>query len=589
MYRLFQTHNVRRTLSLPQMWDFKTLDRADPVNMRIPVPSCVESIPELSSYKGKCELKTQRHFGGSIRLTFKGVSHTAQVSLDGKVLGTHYGAYGEFSYVLPDLCYENHEITVTAHNAYNEDSALHVENDYYSYLGITRPVVLEQLRNAYIKWLHVTPAFHDNCWSVTVTASIENISCREIHTRLALYLSENDTPVTHKQPNGMVPVTLPPGETMEYTHTFPCANIKEYSPSQPFLYFLHGVLLDADCNPGVVRNPSCESDVSGDTIVINCCPKPIDDMIERFGFREVKVSGTQILWNNTPITIKGFNRHEDYAEFGCCVPLDAMYRDICLIKDTGANCIRTCHYPNDERFLDLCDENGLFVWEEAHARGLSEEQMRNPHFDEQSSLSIQEMITSHYNHPSIFIWGLLNECASDTQYGRSCYEKQIAQIRSLDSSRPVTFASCRFNTDICLDLVDVVSYNYYPGWYHNTPVTDYLKEGYQWIQTTLGAGKPFLVSEIGAGAIYGYRSATHCKWSEEYQAQALQEQITSVLSFPKCSGVILWQYADCRVDESWFANRPKSQNNKGIVDMYRREKLSYAVVKRLFGQHKAEV
>jgi beta-glucuronidase len=259
-----------------------------------------------------------------------------------------------------------------------------------------------------------------------------------------------------------------------------------------------------------------------------------------------------------------------------------MQRDIMLIKDTGANCVRTCHYPNDERFLDLCDENGLFVWEEAHGRGLNEDRMRNPHFLEQSRLSITEMITEHYNHPSIFVWGLLNECASDTAYGRSCYAELIELIRSLDRSKPVTFASCKLLADICLDLVDIVSYNIYPKWYKNIPCDEYLAGCIEYIRANGGAGKPIIISEIGAGAVYGYRTNIRCKWSEEYQLDALDEQLSTVLNNPECSGVIVWQFADCRIDEGWFAKRPKSQNNKGVVDMYRREKLSYAKVKEIF-------
>ena len=63
--------------------------------------------------------------------------------------------------------------------------------------------------------------------------------------------------------------------------------------------------------------------------------------------------------------------------FGCALPFAAMYQDFLIMRDLGANSVRTSHYPNDEIFLDLCDETGMLVWEENHARGLSEEAMRN--------------------------------------------------------------------------------------------------------------------------------------------------------------------------------------------------------------------
>lgn len=562
MYRLFSTHNVRSSISLPALWKLTALEEGVSFQEKVPVPSCIESIPSLSSYKGKCELQAKAHFGGNARLTFKGVSHTATVSLDGRPLGSHYGAYGEFSFVLKNIENNTHVISVITDNSYGEESSLHVENDYYSYNGITRPVLLEQLEQAYLQWMHITPILKDGHWQLEVVFRVENITEKPLSLTLKASLSTSDTIVTNEHSDQPLPsvdisdICLPAGAAQEYTCTMDCPDVLSYTPEAPEMYYLHA-LLQKDGHP-------------------------VDDLIDRFGFRQVEVKGTDILWNGSPMRIKGFNRHEDYAEFGCSVPLTAMHRDIMLIKGTGANCIRTCHYPNDERFLDLCDEHGLFVWEEAHARGLSAEQMKNPNFDEQSALSVHEMITFHYNHPSIFVWGLLNECASDTEYGRRCYERLITQIRSLDSSRPVTFASCRFDHDICLDLVDIVSYNFYPGWYHKTPCSEFLAERQEVIHKLGGEGKPLIISEIGAGAIYGYRSNTNSKWTEDYQAEILREQIDAVLNLPGCSGVILWQYCDCRVDESWFSNRPKSQNNKGIVDMYRREKLGYYAVKEAF-------
>ena len=269
--------------------------------------------------------------------------------------------------------------------------------------------------------------------------------------------------------------------------------------------------------------------------------------------------------------------------FGCALPYQAIDYDLNLIKDLGANSIRTSHYPNDELFLDLCDEKGILIWEEGHARGLTEEDMRNPNFNRQSADCIQEMIQNHYNHPSIYIWGVMNECASETEYGKTCYEKQISQIKSLDTSRPTSFASCKFKTDLCFGIPDVVSYNIYPGWYHDAPVADYLADLYQWVQdSTEGSGKPFLVTEIGAGGIYGYRSPTNVKWTEERQAETLRTQINAVLNQEGVSGIYIWQFCDVRVCEEWFSNRPRTMNNKGVVDEYRRRKLAYNVVKELY-------
>ncbi|MFQ8981303.1 MAG: glycoside hydrolase family 2 TIM barrel-domain containing protein [Waltera sp.] len=79
-------------------------------------------------------------------------------------------------------------------------------------------------------------------------------------------------------------------------------------------------------------------------------------------------------------------------------------------------------------FLDLCDEQGILVWEESHARGLKEYHMQNPYFQKQSEDCIREMVMNHKNHPRIFVWGILNECASETLYGRGLLYKTIQAV-----------------------------------------------------------------------------------------------------------------------------------------------------------------
>ena len=339
-----------------------------------------------------------------------------------------------------------------------------------------------------------------------------------------------------------------------------CGAVEEWMPEHPKLYEINTVLYQ-----------------NGEAV---------DDLIDRFGFREVTLQNKRICINGKPVRIKGFCRHEDHPQFGCALPLEAMAYDLDLIQDLGANSVRTSHYPNDERFLDLCDERGILVWEENHARGLSLEDMQNPNFEPQAENVIREMIMAHYNHPSIYIWGILNECASETEYGKECYEKQFDLIRSMDQTRPCSFASCKFKTDICFGLPDVVSYNIYPHWYHDTPIKEYLEDLYQWVQDeTEGKGKPFLITEIGAGGIYGYRTPYEVKWTEEYQAKTVREQISTVLENQNCCGVYIWQFCDVRVSEEWFHIRPRCMNNKGIVDEYRRRKLSYQAVKDVYTQY----
>lgn len=550
MIRTFCTNKIRKTKVLSEsLWEFSPCSgewkgRVYPVA----VPCCWESLPDFSAYRGVGVFTKKFEAKGTIRLVFKGVSHTARVCVDGKEVGSHYNAFTPFSIVVKDLEEGCHKLEVYADNTFSEASALHVPNDYMSYGGISRGVVLEELEDAYIEYVHAVPVKEGDGWKVRTAVKVNSVSDEEKAYKLTVQV-EGQAAVDED-------VILKAGEDVVVEKVISSENVEVWEMENPRLYGI-SALLSAE--------------------------EPVDDLIDRFGYREVKVDGKDILLNGKKIRIKGFCRHEDHPMYGCALPFAAIEQDLQIAKDLGANAIRTSHYPNDELFLDLCDEQGIWVWEENHARGLSEEQMRNPNFERQAEDCIREMITAHINHPAIIIWGILNECASETEYGYECYKKQYELIHQMDDSRPRSSASCKFKTDLCFGLPDIVSYNIYPEWYHDAPAGEYLADLYNWVQTdSEGKGKPFLITEIGAGAIYGYRTPSMCKWSEEYQAKALEDQITAVLEQEGCSGIFIWQFCDVRISFEWFSHRPRTMNNKGIVDEYRRRKLSYDVVKRLY-------
>ncbi len=549
MIRTFSTHCLRKQEELTgRLWQFCPLQgESAGRQFLVPTPSCWENYPDFGLYRGEGRYSTRFQAEGNLLITCKGVSHTATLLLDGQVIARHYNAYTAFSALVRAVPEGMHTLEIIADNRFSEESALHVPNDYMSYGGVIRPVVLEQVGASYLEYLHVTPSFRDGQWHARVEAAIQNLcETQPLDMRITLAGQSLD----------FQGLTLPRGRSVHRAE-LSFDEVRPWLPESPVLYEIHAVLQKDG--------------------------QPYDDLIDRFGFREINIEGRQILLNGSPLRIKGVCRHEDHPQFGCALPFAAMAGDLALIRHLGANSVRTAHYPNDEVFLDLCDEQGILVWEENHARGLSLEQMQNPHFERQAEQVIQEMVELHYNHPSIYIWGILNECASDTEYGKECYRRQFELLRSLDPSRPCSFASCKFKSDICFGLPDVVSYNIYPLWYHDTPPEEYLEDLYNWVQEeTEGQGKPFLITEIGAGGIYGHRSTYATKWSEEYQARVLKEQVRAVLSHPDCAGVYIWQFCDIRISEEGWFGRPRTMNNKGILDEYRRPKLCYEVVKELF-------
>lgn len=552
MIRLFEQHNIRKIKELDGMWDF--CPEGEKNLYKMPVPGCWEQHPKFYTYRGKGTYVKKVYVDepGALRLEFKGVSHTADVYFDGEHIAHHYNAFTPFSTIIKRAEKGEHEIKVLVDNSFGEHSALHMPNDYYTYGGITRPVSMAKISEIYIKSIRFTPYMENGIWHGLLEVAIHNISEKAAKVNLVSTIDKYEMKFDNVEIDSKGEVRLSLKQQFN--------DITPWSHENPRLYNINTVLYFNN--------------------------NPIDDLIERIGFRTVEIDGAKILVNGEKVFLKGFNRHEDYAVVGCAIPLQLMVQDMDIMQDMGVNALRTCHYPNDERFLDLCDERGILVWEENHARGLVLEDMQNPNFDKQCEDCIREMIENHYNHPSIIIWGILNECASETEEGRVKYKRQYEQIKNMDTSRPTTSATCRHFTDICLDLPDIVSFNMYSGWYKDVPIKERNEEEIEWIKKSGGEGKPIIVSEFGAAAIYGYRDRSRCKWSEERQADIIEESLKVYMNDENITGVFIWQFADCRVTEEgpWFATRARCHNNKGVVDEYRRPKIVYDIIKEYFSR-----
>lgn len=559
MHRLFETHTLRREHDLGGLWRLQ----AEGAQRAAWVPGCWETMPDLERYRGEAEYRRSVTIPGDgyVRLVFEGVSHTASVYLDDVCLGSHYGAYGQFAFCCRPGAGQ-HVLRLTVDNRFSDESALHRPNDYMTYGGITRPCRMEEVSPVYIRQMRVLPVREGDAWRLDIQLVLENLDDQPRNASLSLTAGDTQAHLSAQ---------LPAHAAESVSCSLTGFQGALWSPGAPNLHLLRAVLsLD-----GVEA----------------------DDLIERFGLREAAWDAAGLTLNGHRIQVRGVNRHEDMAGFGCAIPVQAMARDLQLIKALGLNAIRTCHYPNDPRFLDLCDELGVLVWEEGHARGLDESAMRLPAFMPQSRLTLTEMITQHGNHPSILIWGMLNECASDTPFGRSCYQELFALMRKLDKSRPVVSASCRRGAawripgdtrpealpDLCHDLEDIVCHNIYPGWYTEASTAEVVDALWQAVQDCGGAGKPLIISEIGAGALYGYRDPARSKWSEERQQDILLEQVNALITHPHVAGFFLWQFCDCRITEegSQFRDRPRTMNNKGLVDEYRRPKLAFSALKEL--------
>lgn len=555
MLRLFETSRIRKSRSLDGTWAFQTVpgEGLEEVReYRLAVPGGWEMNPALASYRGKGVYRKSIRVDEqtNLRFIFKGVSHTADVYFDGEHAAHHYNAYTAFSAIINKVEPGLHELEVHVDNGFHEGSSLHMHNDYYTYGGMIRPVGLELLGNVFIERMEVVPALENDIWYADIRAHVCNLSSESITVSL-----EGQAAGVNFSLGQM---TLAPQGSSFVEGKFAFPGVNSWSHEHPNLYEVELSLSEGG--------------------------RVVDDLIERVGFREITTLNGKIQVNGKDIVLKGFNRHEDHGSIGASFPLSLMVHDLDLMTDMGCNSVRTSHYPNDELFLDLCDERGFYVWEENHARGLTIEQMRNPNFIQQCEDVNREMIEQHINHPSIIIWAILNECASYCEEGKVHYKRQLDQIRALDQSRPLTFASHHREKEICFDLADIVSFNLYPGWYGPEQAGELCEQARGWADAAGGLGKPMIMSEFGGDAVYGYRMTNRVKGTEERQADIIEENLQAYLSREFISGMYIWQFSDCRVTEEKVGPlwRVTTQNLKGVVDVYRRPKLAYEIVKKLY-------
>ena len=178
--------------------------------------------------------------------------------------------------------------------------------------------------------------------------------------------------------------------------------------------------------------------------------KVLQTIRKKIGFRNITIKGGQLLVNGQPILIKGADRHELDPDGGYIVSVDRMIQDIKIMKYLNINAVRTCHYPDDPRWYELCDEYGLYLTAESnlesHGMGYKDKTLAKRADFEKAHIERQEgnMIT-YKNHPSIIVWSLGNEAG----YGPN-FEKAYDWVKAYDTTRPCQYERAELDgkTDI---------------------------------------------------------------------------------------------------------------------------------------------
>jgi len=165
--------------------------------------------------------------------------------------------------------------------------------------------------------------------------------------------------------------------------------------------------------------------------------RSIETLSSHTGFRSIEIKGRLFTVNGVPIKLKGVNRHENWPNDGHAVTEEQMIRDIVLIKQANCNHVRTCHYSDDPRWYELCDEYGIYLVAEANleSHGAWDEFNEEPRIKAALIDRNVANVQNFKNHPSVIIWSLGNECGS----GGSNFRAILKTIKAIDTSRPTHY------------------------------------------------------------------------------------------------------------------------------------------------------
>lgn len=297
-----------------------------------------------------------------------------------------------------------------------------------------------------------------------------------------------------------------------------------------------------------------------------------DSVRIRFAFRSVEFREDGFYLNGVKRKLRGVNRHQDMEGKGWAVsPVDEK-RDIRLIKEMGADALRTAHYPQSQHVYDLCDELGLICWVEyPNVNKL----VFTDVFERGMRQQIKEMIVQLRNHPSIAMWGLWNELEMDENPdGWKLDPEQTREMlvgvkdfmHSLDPSRAVVAATDKPKSRRINDVTDQLAYNRYPRWYSAQSMRELLDEMF-----SSDDRKILGISEYGVGASVCQHGnptddvAAEGSWHpEERQAYLMHENLKGLMSEKRIWGSFVWAMfdfgADCRTEGARHGI-----NDKGLV------------------------
>lgn len=539
--------NSSRRVDLPHTWNAQDALSGKPDYKR-----------GIGNYDKKLFIRSEWK-GKRLFLRFEGANCVSNVFINGKQIGEHRGGYGAFIFEITDKVNygKNNTVLVRVNNGEQLD-VMPLVGDFNFYGGIYRDVHLLVTEDICISPLdYASPGVylfqqHVGEKQAAVLARI-NLSNGTEHPRqatLRLQVKEGDKVVYQADKKVTVaPHTSVQPEEMSFTLLNPRLwNGRE----DPFMYQT--------------------------VITLVKDGKEIDKVEQPLGLRYYATDADRgFFLNGKHLPLHGVCRHQEWAEVGNALRPMHHEEDTRLMLEMGVNAIRLAHYPQATYMYDLMDRNGIVTWAEIPFVGpggyADKGFVDQPSFRKNGKEQLKEMIRQHFNHPSIYFWGLFNELKENGDNPLEYIKELNVLAHQEDPTRPTTSAS---NQGGAINFItDNIAWNRYDGWYGATPATLA-----SWLDKTHQAHPEIkiAISEYGAGASIYHQQDSLVQTSpgswwhpENWQTEYHIQNWKIISERPYVWGSFVWNMFDFGAAHRTEGDRP-GINDKGLVTHDRKVK-----------------
>jgi len=499
---------------------------------------------KLFYYEGTIWYRKQFDFikkiaANRIFIHFGGANYTTEVYLNGKKLGIHVGGFTPFNFEISSyLKAKGNSLVIKVDNKRCKECVPTLNTDWWNYGGITRDVNLIEVPETFIEDYHIQP---------------DKNNPKQITGFVKLNGNKLQTPVSLKIPEAKINLNLTPNAEGIAELKFKVDKLIYWTPQNPKLY-------DIQYKAG--------NEILSDQI----------------GFRTISTKGTDILLNTKPIFLKGICLHEENPLRGArAFSNEDVAMQLNWAKELGCNFIRLSHYPHSENMARLADKMGMLLWEEIPVYWTIAWQNENTYKNAENQL--HELITRDRNRASVIIWSMANE--TPVNKDRTQFLSNLTtKARSMDPNRLISAALekhvkkdsplTQVVEDPFAELVDVLSFNEYVGWYDGTP------DKCSKVIWEIPYQKPVIISEFGGDALAGYHGDSLTIFTEEYQEWFYKESLAMISKIPQLCGISPWILSDFRSPRRLLTNIQDGWNRKGVIGQRGERKKAFYVLQEYY-------